>query len=238
MTLDGHLRATPPSTTVALFEHAPELLSGVDRPRALELLRMRVPAMTLEPGPWSTLQGPREASRLLALFVVEGILLRRVSVGGRTGAELVGTGDVIQPWVRQPPLETLRAAAHWEVLERAAVAVLEADFLQRTSPAVAAALMARATERSHLLAFLHVASHTPGLEERLTALLWSLADRWGRVTREGVLVPLQLTHSTLAELVGASRPSVSTMLKRMETQGLLTRRPPGWLLLEPVAVAA
>ena len=29
-------------------------------------------------------------------------------------------------------------------------------------------------------------------------LLWYLAERWGRVTPDGVIVPLRLTHETLA----------------------------------------
>jgi hypothetical protein len=61
-------------------------------------------------------------------------------------------------------------------------------------------------------------------------MFWGIADRWGRVTTDGVLVPVRLTHATLAELVGASRPSVSTVLKLLERDGLLARRKEGWLL--------
>jgi hypothetical protein len=97
-------------------------------------------------------------------------------------------------------------------------------------PEIAAALVARATERARMLAFQHVASHIPRLEGRLLALMWAFADRWGRVTREGVVIPVRLTHATLAELVGASRPSVSTALARMAREGALIRTSAGWLL--------
>jgi CRP-like cAMP-binding protein len=95
---------------------------------------------------------------------------------------------------------------------------------------VAAALVGRAIERARMLAFQHVASHTPGLRGRLLALYWALADRWGRVTSEGVHVPLGLTHATLAELVGASRPSVSTTLGELAREGMVRRVAAGWLL--------
>lgn len=47
---------------------------------------------------------------------------------------------------------------------------------------------------------------------------------------DGVVVPLRLTHATLAQLVGASRPSVSTMPKMLEVEGIVERLPDGWLL--------
>jgi hypothetical protein len=64
----------------------------------------------------------------------------------------------------------------------------------------------------------------------MLALMWAFADRWGRVTPEGIVIRLRLTHATLAELAGASRPSVSTALGRLERTGRLRRTPTGWLL--------
>jgi DNA-binding GntR family transcriptional regulator len=62
-------------------------------------------------------------------------------------------------------------------------------------------------------------------------LLWYLADRWGRVTPDGVIVPLRLTHETLARLVGAQRPSVTTAIRQLEEEGHLRRTPDRlWLL--------
>jgi CRP-like cAMP-binding protein len=85
-------------------------------------------------------------------------------------------------------------------------------------------------ERTHMLAFQHVASHIPGLKGRLLALFLAMADRWGRVTRDGLLIPLQLRHATLGELVGASRPSVSTALGQLAREGSVERGAGGWLL--------
>jgi CRP-like cAMP-binding protein len=130
-------------------------------------------------------------------------------------------------------LETLAAEVDWEVLEPGALAILDDSFFTAAAgrwPQVAGGLITRATERARLLAFQHAASHVPGLTARLGALLWSFAERWGRVTPDGVLVPIRLTHQTLSELVGAARPSVSTALKQLEHDGIVERRQQGWLL--------
>jgi hypothetical protein len=63
-----------------------------------------------------------------------------------------------------------------------------------------------------------------------------LAGRWGRVTAEGTLIPLPLTHRMLAQLVGARRPTVSTVCGELARQREVRRRPDAtWLLTgEPV----
>src|ERR671914_191129 len=189
---------SPPS--VAVFQEVPELLREIRPEECAEVSRLRVRVTVVDRGPWHP-RVPRNGARShLGLLVLEGLVLRRVTLGERKGAELLGAGDLLQPWVRQMPYDTLDAEPGWEVLEPA------------------------------LLAFQHVASHIPGLEGRLLALMWAFADRWGRVTREGVVIPLPLTHATLAELVGASRPSVSTTVARLAREGVLTRTPGGWLL--------
>jgi CRP/FNR family cyclic AMP-dependent transcriptional regulator len=130
------------------------------------------------------------------------------------------------------PYDTLFAEPGWDVLENARLAILDRRFAARISPwpEIAAALVARAIDRARMLAFQHVASHIPGLEGRLLAVMWAFADRWGRVTPQGVSIPLRLTHATLAELVGASRPSVSTAVARLARGGALNRTPGGWIL--------
>ena len=69
------------------------------------------------------------------------------------------------------------------------------------------------------------------MDRRLKALFWHLAERWGRVSGDGVIVPLALTHRILGQLVGARRPTVSTALTELAEREELTRRPDGsWLL--------
>jgi hypothetical protein len=63
------------------------------------------------------------------------------------------------------------------------------------------------------------------------AVSWRrLADRWGRVRPDGVAVELRLSHSVLADLVAAQRPSVTASLGTLAEQGHLRPLPGGWLL--------
>jgi hypothetical protein len=62
-------------------------------------------------------------------------------------------------------------------------------------------------------------------------LFWHLADRWGKVTKDGIVIPLKLTHQVLGRIVGAQRPSVTTALKTLTDRGALNRAPDGtWVL--------
>lgn len=219
-------------TANRIFDEAPDLLPGVGDAAAAELRDVEVPVIAVAAGPWTPPDPGGSVRCHFGLLVLDGLLIRRVTLNGRSGGELLGAGDLLQPWALQPPYDTLRADSAWEVLQPARLGVLDGRFAARVSPwpEVAAALVARAIERSRMLAFQHVASHLPGLEGRLVALMLALADRWGRVTPDGVLVPARLTHATLAELVGASRPSVSTALARLARERALYRTPSGWLL--------
>jgi CRP-like cAMP-binding protein len=67
-------------------------------------------------------------------------------------------------------------------------------------------------------------THHPRIDRRLLLLLWHLADRWGRVTPDGIRVPMRLTHTLLADLVAARRPSVTTAFSQLQDEGHLSRQ--------------
>lgn len=70
------------------------------------------------------------------------------------------------------------------------------------------------------------------LPRRLLLLLWQLADRYGWVGSRGVVrLPLRLTHTVLAELASARRPSISSALKQLTDEGSVVRRADGTLEL-------
>jgi CRP/FNR family transcriptional regulator, cyclic AMP receptor protein len=231
--LDRRVRplAAVSTRTVNVFQEAPDLLDAFGLP-AGDLAHVRVQLLEVDRGTWQPPLPRPGVQAHFGLLLLDGLILRRLTLNGRTGAELLGAGDLLQPWIRQPPLAVLAAEPAWEVLEHARLAVLDSRFAAQVAPwpGVAAALVGRAIERARSLAFHHVASHIPGLHGRLLALFWALADRWGRVTPEGVLVPVGLTHATIAELVGASRPSVSTTLAVLARQGVVRRVSAGWQL--------
>lgn len=57
---------------------------------------------------------------------------------------------------------------------------------------------------------------------RLARQILAFADRYGRDGEEGTLVPLRLTQSDLAELVGASRERVNQVMVDFRSKGFLT----------------
>jgi CRP-like cAMP-binding protein len=113
------------------------------------------------------------------------------------------------------------------------LAVLNRAFAVRIGPfpEITSALMSRLVRRTRWLAFHLAVAHVPQLDVRLRIMFWHMADRWGHVTPEGVVVPLRLSHELLGGLVGAHRAAVTRALGRLRATGEITRRPDGsWLL--------
>ena len=94
-------------------------------------------------------------------------------------------------------------------------------------------LLDRACARAHRLAMLQAIPHLNSVDRRLLALFWHLAERWGRVTPDGIVVPLTLSHRLLAEIVWAARrPTVTVGIAALERRGKLLRLDDAsWLLL-------
>ena len=169
----------------------------------------------------------------IGLLILEGLIVRRVSVGGRRGAELLGAGDVLSCVEPRDELPALELASSCSVLEPLRVAVLDAAFVDRELthfPQLAAALAARIAQRSRNLAVNLAIITQSRVDARLHMLLWHLAGRWGRVRSGGVVLPLRLTHSLLAEMVASRRPTVSSALSGLARRGLVRCSDDGWVL--------
>ena len=65
------------------------------------------------------------------------------------------------------------------------------------------------------------------------AVMWLLAEFWGRVTPFGTRLQISLSHELLAGLVGARRPTVTLALGKLAERGSLIRHENEWLILEP-----
>jgi CRP-like cAMP-binding protein len=97
-------------------------------------------------------------------------------------------------------------------------------------PGIGVALTGRALLRSRRLANMFLIASYARLEERQLLLMWELADRYGTVRKDGVHVPLPMTHQVVSELAAARRPSVSGGLSRLAASGVVERVEDGWLL--------
>jgi CRP-like cAMP-binding protein len=178
-------------------------------------------------GEWADL-----TENAIGLLVLQGLLVRRVGIDGRFGAELLGQGDMLRPWQREDAQPTIPQTTGWRVLEPTRVATLDDRVAHRFAryPELTGRLVGRALERSRTLAVNMAIVHQPRVEVRLHMLLWHLADRWGRVRRDGIVVPMRLTHSVLADLVAARRPTVSTSLAELAKRRLVWAEGDEWLL--------
>jgi CRP-like cAMP-binding protein len=187
---------------------------------------LTVPA---EPVDWRTAGerwGPADPQGHLGLLVLDGLLLREVSLLGTFSAEVLGEGDLLRPWdVDGGYTLPVRARARWTVLVPCEVAVLGPEFLRRAAawPDVLARLTGRTVQRARGLALHDAITNLKHVETRLLVQFWHLAERWGRVGHDSIAIPVPLTHEMLARLVGATRPSVTTALGRLAARGILRR---------------
>jgi CRP/FNR family transcriptional regulator, cyclic AMP receptor protein len=229
-------------SSVRLLDVDPDLGTGLDA-RAREQARGRLLARTLRLsiGAFDPGAAFPDPSDHLGVLVLEGLMTRDVLIAETTCAELVGPGDLLRPWEHLGLGAPVPSEVEWHVLEPTTLAILDARVIAAAGPfpEVVAALVTRAVARAQTLSLSLAISSINGLKIRLLVLLWHLADRFGKVTSEGVSVPLPVTHQVIARLVGASRPSVSTALKELENEGRTSKRPGGGFFLhgEPPELA-
>lgn len=188
-----------------------------------------VQLVTVRKGPWHSGANEQEPGHL-GYLVIRGLLVRRVEVAAGSSVELLGQGDLLRPW--QEDVSSL-CAASWEVLEPTALVPLGPKLAQVLSrwPAIVSNLIARAIRRSRAVAADAAISSIVGLDQRLLALLWRIAETWGEMKEDGVHISVRLPHRLLAELVAARRPSVTSALMELQESGRLTVTPSGgWIL--------
>src|SRR3954447_13049872 len=186
-------------------------------------------------GSWDAALDSDVARGGVGLLVLDGVLVRRVGVGGRFGAELLAAGDLLRPWQHDGEGEALPFEMAWRIVAPVRLAALDLRWAARMAPfpEVAAELTGRALDRSRRLATLMAISQQPRLDQRVWLLFWELADRHGIVHPDGVHLRLRLTHEVISHLVAARRPSVSAALSRLARRGILRRHGAEWLLTGP-----
>jgi CRP-like cAMP-binding protein len=199
--------------------------------RELATAHLRARVRIVRRGALDVSDPPTDAGRHFGFLVLEGLLVREVRVADRSLAEIMGPGDILRPW--EQGAFSVGIEVHWRALTTVRMAELDTGFAHavRHWPEVAAELTARGIRRANDVAAQAAISHVRRVEGRLVHLLTSLAGRWGRVTPEGVILSLPLTHATVAQLVGARRPSVTAAFGELAREGTCIPRGHGtWLL--------
>lgn len=231
-TVDGAVPKT--NQVISLVDADPGLFTGIPDEQ-LELVRRHAFATgrSFRPGPLTLSPDNGDDGQVLGLLLLDGLALREVEIAGRQTAELLGRGDMVRPW-DEHGVDPLPGRIGWTVIAPLQVAVLDGRFAAVTGrwPQVEELLLRRIYSRLRLLAMQRALAQIPRVDARVLSLLWLLADRWGHVSPLGISVPVPLTHETIAKLVGARRPSVTTGLGILARRGLIERVADGWLLHE------
>src|SRR3954468_17870871 len=228
---------------IRLLEAQPDLGEGLSPQDEADARRHVVAVLEdVPPGAWDPRTNYALDPAFMGLLLVEGMLSRDVELGGRRCSELLGPGDLLRPWdYDEGDAASVPTESAWTVLEPARLAVLAGGFARVACryPELMAKLIGRTLRRSRWLSILLTISSMPRVDARVQALFWHLADRWGRVTLDGVVVPVRLTHEMIGRLVGAHRPSVTTAISELSRNGRVARTPQGWLLRgDPPSAAA
>lgn len=227
----------PVAQGIRILDADPDLGENLP-PERFEQARQALVARTegVARGQWRpTLDNCPEVQGGIGLLVIEGVLVRRLALGHRSAAELLGPGDILRPAQDGDNEATRPFLVSWRVIEPLMLAVLDARFTLRLArfPELNGELVGRTMERSRVLARMLAVAQMPRVDTRLLIALWHLSERWGTVTRDGRVLPSFLSHELLGWLIGARRPSVTTALGQLSTRGSVRRQPDGtWLLLE------
>jgi hypothetical protein len=234
--------ATAPGT-VRLLEVLPQLGDDLVPEQARLAQRAIVaPVLHVARGTWERSELACQPHHPFGAVVVSGLLTRHVDIGGYPGIDLYGPGDLLP--VHDLRRATLPCGDAWSVPAHTELAVLDDRMLvaARRWPRLVSALFAQLQEQYDRLLLQLVIAEQPRVEDRLLLLFWQLADRFGKVTADGIVIRLALTHEALGRLIGARRPTVTLALRMLAERGALVRRADrSWLvteLPEDVAVTA
>jgi CRP/FNR family transcriptional regulator, cyclic AMP receptor protein len=231
-TTDEATPAAAPPARVALLRVDARLRAAVPAAELAVAQRVVVaPCLEIGPGAW-TADGFGAGRDAVGALLVRGVLTRETTIAGRRSADLLVPGDVLHPW-RSSETAVPGARVRWASGSAALVAVLDDRFLAaaRRWPGLLGVVHERLAEQLDRATVRAAIMALPRVEQRVLGLFWQIAERFGRVRPEGVVIELVLTHELIGQLIGAQRPTVSLALQALAGEGLLERTARGaWLL--------
>ncbi len=218
---------------VSLVEVVPELadrLSGAALEDASHTVLLKT--VRVEPGEFCLPEIYAQAGAqppVVGAVVVGGLVSSAMDLGGRTCTRLHGPGDLLSI----PEASDLLPATATQVAgDGVTLATLDRSFAiaQTRWPALGLALLEHALIQGQRGMLQQAISQLPRVEDRLMATLSVLAERWGRVGPQGVVVELPLTHELLGRMVGSRRSTVTIGLRALVEDGSLRLDDGRWVL--------
>jgi CRP/FNR family transcriptional regulator, cyclic AMP receptor protein len=228
LTADSGPRTIVSGSGVSLLDADPELRRSLNGNERAAASRMMLPIHTIAAARSDIAALLAEAS-VIGLFVVEGMLSQRLRIGDQLSLRLLGPGDLC---VSGQPRSALPIRYGCIGTAATKVALLDQKLLSGACrwPGITAGLLRRMAQQTEASAVHLAIAQLPRANDRLLAIMALLAGRWGQVTSDGTMIPLALTHASLGELIGSSRPTVTIALSHLARHGHLLKHDHGWLL--------
>jgi CRP/FNR family transcriptional regulator, cyclic AMP receptor protein len=220
---------TVAATQLAAIARVPLLCVDADLRAAVPADELGIAARTVTApcrhvGPGSWLPEPLgEDTGAFAALLVRGLVTHEITIAGRRSAQLLGPGDVLHPW--RVASTAVPHSMRWACDAPATIAVLDGRFLAaaRRWPGLFGVLHERLAEQLDRANVGVAILGLPRVEQRVLGAFWQLADRWGTVRPDGVVIRLAVSHALIGQLIGAQRPTVSLALQGLAEAELLRR---------------
>jgi CRP/FNR family transcriptional regulator, cyclic AMP receptor protein len=219
------------SPRIRLLEADPDLGRFLSEGDLAEACRVLVPTIDVDRD-GAPLQDRLGEHHAFAALVLDGMVLQHVQIGDQVAMRLLGPGDIVS--LDADASSVLVATTSTQANPGTQLALLGVELLVATRrwPELVRGLHLRSVQQVERLAAQLAVCQLPRVDQRLLALMWLLAESWGRVTPAGTILPLKLTHDALGSLIGARRPTVTLALRHLSDRGAIGRQDQGWLLLE------
>ncbi len=224
--------------TVSLLDVDPDLGRGIES-QDWKVARHAIQAtlIRIDRREWTLPTDACDTGSIIGLIVNDGMITREIALAEHVAFELLIPGDVLLLHTAGPDDLDLGGRVSVTALNPAELIVLSKPFIHAAArwPSLLTNLHRRVEAQRRRLAIQGLAAHLPRAEDRLLLTLWILADSCGRVTPEGTLLPISLSHEALGRLAAARRPTISLALRSLETTGCVQRRANGHLVLGSAA---
>jgi hypothetical protein len=234
--LTSRIGGTP--NTISLLEVDPDLGRGIESDDWETACRATRATLTRIGRRECTFPaGASETGNIVALIVNDGMISREIALGEHVAFELLTPGDVLPLAAAEPDDLDLGGRVTLTALDPAELIVLSKPFIHAAArwPSLLHNLHRRLEAQRQRLAIQGLAAHLPRAEDRLLLILCILADRCGRVTPDGTVLPLSLSHELLGRLAAARRPTITLALRTLESTECVHRGPNGYLTLGSAA---
>jgi hypothetical protein len=233
--LEGGVKAPQRGTrrgAARLFDVVPDLRRLLSAEDALIAERVVLPVETVRESDVD-LSARIASVDAFGVVVMDGVLVHRLQIGERTALRLLGPGDIYCLGGENSTI--LLGESRWTVAGPTRLALLGSTVLMaaRRFPQVIREVLIRTAEQAERGAAHLVINQLPRVDQRLVAVMWLLAEKWGYVTPAGTVLPLALTHETLGALTGARRPTITLALTRLTESGQIVKTDAGWLIVAP-----